>query len=411
MVLTGFLPVAVLAASGYGAYQLVRTAPKAKHRAPTRSAVLVEVEPAARTTETVVVHAMGSVMAAQEIELQARVGGEVMSLGDSMTLGGLVRTGDVLLQIDPSDYQLAIEQSRSQVATAQYEIKLEQGYQDVAKREWDLLGSGASASDRDLDLALRKPHLAKATASLAAAQATLTQAELNLDRARVRAPFNGVITAKRIDVGAMVSPLTLLATLVGTDTYWVRASVPVDRLKWIRTGGRNGQGGSHVRVWQDLGGGAVAEWTGRVVRLLGDLEPQGRMAQVLVAVDDPLGLGAGDGGDRAPGTPLLIAAYVHVDIEGVELRDVVVVSRKHLRDADHVWIQQDNNALDIRPVRVAYRGADHVLLSGGVAPGERVVVTDLSAPVAGMGLRTLEANGADPVARDEQADSTGEGAN
>lgn len=381
----GVLPLAVIAAGALGAVQLVRTAPQAAQRPPRRAARLVEVRPVTSGSAPVSVEAMGTVIAAQEISLQAQVSGEVLELNDNLVPGGRVTADEVLVRIDPRDYELVIEEARSQVAQAEYELKLEQGRQDIARREWELLGAGEESSELDRELALRKPHLAKAMAVLAAAQASLSKAELNLSRTTIRAPFNGVITDERVDLGAQVTTQTQLATLVGTDEYWVQASIPVGQLRWIHIPQRDGDQGSSVLVRQYLGAGATNEWTGRVDRLLGDLEPEGRMARLLVAIPDPLGLHAA--GEAAP---LLIGSYVHLEVTGRELPDVVTINREELRDGDTVWLMDANDQLEIRPVQIAFRGRDHVLLDGGLAGGERLVVTDLPAPIAGMPLRLKE---------------------
>ena len=82
--------------------------------------------------------------------------------------------------MDARDYELAVTQKQSQVVNADYNLKLELGHQEVAKREWSLLNGSKPAKSSDLELALRKPHLDKAKADLAAAKAELKQAKINL---------------------------------------------------------------------------------------------------------------------------------------------------------------------------------------------------------------------------------------
>jgi hypothetical protein len=120
-----------------------------------------------------------------------------------------------------------------------------------------------------------------------------------------------------------------------------------------------------------------------VIRLLGDLEPDGRMARVLVAVPDPLDLGR-PADDRMP---LLIGDYVRVEIHGRRIDGVYRIPRSALRDNTRVWVATDQDRLSIRTVAVAWRDAETVLVQRGVAPGERLIISDLPAPVAGMALR------------------------
>jgi len=373
----------VIAVGAMGAVTMVRTAPKAEERAPVQSGALVQIMPVRTATGRTVVRAMGTVMAAKEIVLQPRVSGEIVKLNPEFVPGGRLREGEVILQIDPQDYDLAVEKSRSEVARATYEIKMERGHQDIARHEWELLGMGDSASDLDRELALRKPHLEKADAALAAAQAGQREAELSLERTTIRAPFNGIVTTENVDLGTQVTPQTQLGTFVGTDEYWVKVSVPVDRLKWVRFPAQRGERGSPVRVYPQLGTDDAREWVGYVFQLLGDLEPQGRMARVLVAVQDPLGLAS----SGTKSFRLLIGSYVNVDIEGIELPDVISAPRAALRDGNGVWLMNDAGELEIKQVDITYRDRDTVLISGGLEAGEKLVVSDLRAAVEGMKLR------------------------
>jgi RND family efflux transporter MFP subunit len=326
---------------------------------------------------------MGTVVPARQVLLKSRVSGEIVSLHPEFIEGGLLKKGDVVVQIDPEDYKLAVTEKQSQVVAKEYELKLELGRQDVAKREWALLKDSRQGKKSDAELALRKPHLRKARADLAAAEAELKQARLNLSRTTVRAPFNAIVYEKHVDMGSQVSSQEQLATLVGTDLYWIRVPLPVDRLRWI-TIPRNSKGtGSGVRVRWGTGLKAAHERIGRVVKLLGDMESKGRMARVLIAVADPLGLKKNSGAKP----PLLIGDYLRVEIEGQELDHVYRIPRTALRDNKRIWIAGKDGTLQIREVDPVWRDLHTVLLRNGLEPGERLIVSDLAAPVQGMRIR------------------------
>ncbi|HPD29019.1 MAG TPA: efflux RND transporter periplasmic adaptor subunit [Phycisphaerae bacterium] len=388
------LPVVVIVAGIAGAVHLIRTAPQAQRRTPENPAALVRVEMVRRVSANAVVQAQGTVMPSQEVLLQPRVSGEVTELSPKLVPGGRFKTGEFILQIDRQDYKLAVEKTKSQVAQAEYELKLEQGHQEIARREWELLDMKEQAGALDFELALRKPHLLKATAALEAAKAALREAELNLDRTTIRAPFNCVVRSENVDLGAQVAPQTQLAILVGTDQYWVRAAVPVDHLRWVLFPDEHGEGGSKAAIRQELGTGPQGEWCGMVVRLLSDLEPQGRMARVLISVPDPLNLNEMNKRSH----PLLIDAYVSVDIEGREVNDVFALPRTALRQGRQVWIMNGRNELEIRDVDIVWGNRDTLLVRSGMQEGERLVVSDLPAPVAGMAL-ALEEPPPDPMPR------------
>lgn len=380
------LPLVLIIVGIMGAVRLIETAPQAQRRPPENSATLVQVRTIGRVSMNAMVQAQGTVMPSQEVQLQPRVNGEIVELNPKFVPGGRFKAGEFILQIDRKDYQLAVERTKSQVAQAEYDLKLEQGHQEVARREWELLNMKEQASELDFELALRKPHLLKANAALDAARAALREAELNLERTTIRAPFNGIVRSENIDLGAQVSVQTHLGTLVGTDQYWVRAAVPVDHLQWVRFPDEKGEGASRATIRQELGAAAQGEWCGMVVQLLGDLEPQGRMARVLIAVPDPLHLDVSNGRSL----PLLIDAYVNVTIEGREMADVVAMPRSALREGRLVWIMNSSDALEIREMEILWGNRETVLVRSGLEEGERLVVSDLPAPVAGMALALEE---------------------
>ena len=171
--------------------------------------------------------------------------------------------------------------------------------------------------------------------------------------------------------------------MAGTDAYWVQASIPVDRLGWITVPRKPGDAAATVRILYGEG----VERTGSVIKLLGDLEEDGRMARVLVLVKDPLYL-------KTPETnkpPLLVGEYVKVEIQGRRLENVFRIPRTALRDNGKVWIVDDKGKLIIRNVDVLWRDIQTVLLKDGVQAGERIIVSGLAAPVNGMSVRVENA--------------------
>jgi len=388
-VLRVILPVLVIAAGVAVAVRLIRTRPRAARTPPRAVATLVEVITCSEGSEQVVIEAMGTVVPAKAVVVQPQVTGRIIEQNPKLVPGGRFNKDEVIARIDPRDYELAVEQQKAAVQRATFELKVEEGRRVVAKREWNLLESDLAESEAGRALALREPQLETAKAALAAARSGLEQAALSLERTTIRAPFNALVQEESIDLGQLVAPQTRLATLVGTDEYWVQVSIPMDRLQWVAIPGVNADEGAAATVLHAVGPEMVVERTGRVVRLLGDLDPVGRMARVLVAVGDPLGLGA-DSDDGA--IPLLIGAYVRVLIEGPVLEDVVVVPRRAIREGDRIWVMNAEDKLEIREANIVWRRENDVLLRDSVDGGVRVIVSRIAAPVPGLPLRVENDN-------------------
>jgi RND family efflux transporter MFP subunit len=372
------MSLTVISAAMAIAVFLVLTKPKAGRRHPPKMNPLVSVISVRPETHTVTVRVMGTVVPAKELTLKSRVAGEIVRMHPEFTEGGLLNKGEEILRIDDQDYRLIVAQKQSAVADARYALKVEMGRQEIARREWKLLNGDNPASAEDTELALRKPHLEKAQSDLIAAEAELEAARLQLARTKIHAPFNAIVRSTSVHQGSQVSAQENLATLVNTDTYWIQASIPVDQLQWIDIPGREASEGSEVVVrYQNS-----AVRTGRVIKLLSDLEKQGRMARLVIQVDDPLSLASPDGGAPA----MLIGEYVQADIRGDRITEAYRIPREALRESSRIWVVGTDGTLDIRKVDVVWRDTQSVILKQGLTLGERVIVSDLATPVKGMAV-------------------------
>lgn len=378
------IPTVIILLASVGAFAMIKTAPKANKRPPVTMAPTVTTKTFTQGTHRVEVSVMGTVVAAHKIILESRVSGNVQSVSKTFVPGGFFQADEEILRIDQQDYELALSEVRAEVTTAEYDLTVEKGHQNVAGREWDLLKKSAKGTTQEANLALRKPHLEKAKADLAAAKAKLRKAQLDLERTRITAPFAAMIETKSTDLGATINSQEALATLVGTDEFWVQVSVPVDRLGWIKFPTDETLGATASIV--SGSNGHISRREGQVTRLLPSLEDEGRMARILVSVKDPLNLQA-----HPDVKPLLLGSYVNVFVEGNELNNAYSIPREAFRDNGKLWVLNNENTLEIRTVTPVWRNASSVLINEGLAPGERVIVSSISAPMQGMKLRTVTA--------------------
>lgn len=400
------LPILVLAA-GFAAFALlVNAKPKPKKVVREVRGTLVEGLRVSGAHEQVTISAQGTVVPARELVLQPEITGRIQWQSSRLVPGGRFKAGEPLVRIDPSDYALAVEQQQAAIATAQAELRIEQSRRQVAEREWEIIGEERQATAEGKAVALREPQLQAVAATLARARAAEGQAQLALGRATIVAPFNGFVISESVEVGQLVAPASPLAKLVGSDEFWVQVSVPMEKLDWLRIPGVNVQTneGAGAVVEQDLGGRRLRR-EGQIVRLLGDLDPVGRMARLLVRVHDPFGLdGAGgqhrsgiaarpEGGEAAtgqPALPLLLGSFVTVHLESRDLDGVIEIPRVALREGNRVYVTGADSKLEIRDVQILWRREQTVLLRSGLAPGDWVITSRLPGAVSGMPLRKAD---------------------
>jgi RND family efflux transporter MFP subunit len=378
------LPLAVIVAGAAVALWLMETGPQAKQRPQTCNATLVTVRTIDYSPQQTVISGMGTVTAACTVELKPRVNGEIVELNGNLMPGGYFCQGETLLKIDPTDYRLTVRELATDVAKAESDLQLEQGNQLIAKKEYTLLGE--TVSDQERALMLRRPQLENLQATLEAARAQFDKAQVDLARTEIKAPFNAVILSRDVNLGTRASESIVLATLVGTDAYWVEVSVPVSQLRWVRIPRTEGDQGALVRIYDAAAWGDGVYRQGRVIRLESGLEEQGRMAQLLVRVADPLSLQP----DSAGKPRMMIGSYVRVEIEGNVVASAAAIEREFVRNGNSVWVMDADGNLAIRPVKIAFRGTDRLIITGGITSGEEMVISDLATPVAGMPLRTVD---------------------
>lgn len=386
------VPLLFLAASIYGTMRLLAEKPEPARAEVESVTTLVETilpEPRDDVAEII---AYGTIEPNRTLTLQAQVGGLVTGLNDALQPGGLVKAGERLLEIDPRDYELTVRQREADVANATVALRLEGARGLVAQREWELLGDSVETSDVGRELARREPQRVEKEIMLEAAESRLEAATLALERTTVEAPFNGLVRQDEVEIGQVVSPQSRIATIVGTDRFDVLVSVPLDKLDWLRIDPDDPERNSSARVILELGDGRRIERTGRVDRLLGEVERAGRLARVRILVEDPLGLQRGDAGDEAL-DPLLLGSYVRVEIEGPRVEDVLELPRAVVRNNQSIWVMDAGNRLRFRDLQVIVGRPDTVLGRVGLEPGDEIVSSPLPVAIPGMPLERLDPAG------------------
>ena len=395
------LPLVVIGLALLAAEALMVLGPTVPKAVREVKPTFVEVLTARVRDERAVIVAYGTVQVHQRLIVKPEISGRVVQLNPRMVIGETLDKGAALLQIDPRDYRVAVDEQRAALAKAEFELQVELGNQAVAKREWSLLHpSAGEVNPLSQQLALRRPHLKEKRIALAAAKSRLSKAWLDLQRTVLRTPFNALVLEESVEVGQLINTRSTVATLVGTDEFRVQVSVPIRQLDWIAFPGVGHPQGSPVRVIRERGGNEPVVRQGTVVELLGDVTENGRMARVLVSIADPLEL-AKPANVRQP---LLLGEYVRVEIEGPELHDVIAVPRDAIREGTRVWVKTDGNQLDVRPVEIVLSRKDTVLISQGLRDGEEIITSQVPAAIPGLLLQTVE----EPPAAEGPAPASGE---
>ena len=372
--------VLILAGSLYTLKVINETEPVAEPMSAVRkSAALVETLIVQRDTYRPQLVVLGTVTAAQDITLSPRVRGQVIDISSDFVPGQTVKQGDLLVKVEAADFENALAIRQSELEQTQASLKIEEGRRDLAEKELALLEDTLQATNRDL--VLRVPQIASIRAEIKAAEAAVEQAQLDLSRTEIIAPFDAQILRRSVNIGSQVGPGDELARLVGVDEYWVMATVPVRSLKWMQFQEEDGVSSTVVLrnpgVWP-----AGTYRDAKVSRMIGTLDSETRLAQVLITVDDPLA-------QQHEGPSLIIDTLIETEIEGRPIENVVRLSRDFLRSRDTVWVMKDEK-LEVRTPKIVFRDADYAYIAEGLESGDEVVTTNLSSAAPGIGLKKLD---------------------
>ena len=362
------IPLLILGIGLAGYAVLIILKPKPRVIPPTERMVMVQLHELQSTSAPIALQATGNIEAAQRLELKPEVGGRVYKTADAFEPGGLFEAGDPMLWINPVDFENSLAQARSTLAQAEYNFAQEQGRQEVARHEWEMIDGKESISALEKDLILRKPQLEQAKAQLEATQKAVATAELNIERTCVRVPFNAQILSRSVDLGSQVGSQTTLAELIGTDEYWMTATLPVNELQWLEVPGNPAQ----IRI-EDK---SEKFTEGEVFSVLPALEQNGRLARIVLRIPHP---------QESP-IPLHINAYAYADMVGKTVEHVYIIPTDALHQGREVWLLNAEERLEIREVHVLWKTREQVFIDEGLSDGERLVLTDIPSPMPNMKL-------------------------
>ena len=356
-----------------------------KHRPPSQLPA-VRVIKINTGPHSVIIQGEGTVRPLRQIDLVPQVGGKVEYISPSLVNGGDFRQGSTLLRIDPVDYNLAVTLAKAMVKDAESRLKLAMEEAAAAREEWRLLHSGGSKGKTPPPLVAKEPQLMASQAKLEAEKAGLKKALLNLERTELRAPFDGRVSQKNVDIGQYVSAGKSLGTIYSTQAAEIVLPLEDDDLSWFHAPGFTpGNGPGAKAVARARIAGQERSWHGRVVRTEGTLDARTRMINVVVEVERPY----------AKKPPLVAGLFVTVDIHGLTLPSAALVPRAALRGGEVVWVVDNYNVLHFRKVDVARIQGDDVVIKSGLKNGEMVVISIHKVVTDRMSVRSIVVNEGD----------------
>jgi len=323
-----------------------------------RPAMVVQPQPSAQSTDSY----PGEVRARYEPDLAFRIGGKVSKR--LVEEGERVKTNQALAELDPQDVRLQLEAARAQVAAAEANLRLVRAERDRYKTLMDRQMVSRSQYDNSENL------YRSGEARLKQIKAEFDVASNQAGYAVLRAPQDGVVAKRAVEVGQVVSAGQTVFTLATDGEREVLISLPEQGFGRFKIGQSVA-----VELWSQPG----QRFTGRIRELSPAADPKSRTFAARVAFT----------GGTVP-AELGQSARVFIQADGVVPLSVPLSALSAENGASYVWRVQPDNTLKRTPVRIGAFGEKTVPVLEGLTPNDWVVAAGVHVLHEGQQVRAVD---------------------
>ncbi|MEO0575914.1 MAG: efflux RND transporter periplasmic adaptor subunit [Pseudomonadota bacterium] len=382
------LPAAIFAVLYACAQLIAANPPETKRRTGGETALIVETTTLEQRDYQIMLESYGTVQPRTRSQLVSQVSGLIIDINPSFREGGFFKRGEMLVQLDPRDYEADVKIAQAALMDARQALAEAQARSTQAAEDWERLGNAGEPSA----LVLREPQLTAARSRVASAEASVTKAKLDLSRTRVTAPYDGRVLQQSVDVGQVVNNLAALGEIYATDLVEVRLPLRNRDLEFIDLPAEFEQSdttkGARVVFTSDLGG--PHSWRGELVRTEAAIDDTARQLHVAARIDSPFE------SDNNSGAALKVGQYVTARIAGRSVADALIVANENIYQGTFVFVVNEG-VLERRRVQIAWQNDIESIVADGLFAGEHIVTTQLGQVTTGTRVKVTGA-----AARDQR---------
>ncbi|WP_017446911.1 efflux RND transporter periplasmic adaptor subunit [Gayadomonas joobiniege] len=323
-------------------------------------------------------HSQGQVLPVNMVELKPQVSGPVVYVSPNLVNGGQFKKGELLIEIEPSDYELAVIQKQARVAQASQQLAQTEAEAEAAVLELKSLGRTSVTK-----LALREPQLKQAKANLKSAEAELAIAKLSLQRTRIYAPFDGRVEKETVSEYQYVNRGNNLASIFSTELMEVRLPLSIEQLSQIQLPAGYYQSYEKSPFTVKLYGQTIegqTSWPAKIVRTEAVVDNKTRSLFAVAQVKNPY---------QSNTAPLLSGSFVAAEISGRWIDAGSELPKTALRNNGELWIVGKKNELEIVPANIVQRTPDSIIVTG-LKNKTRVITSALAMATNGLKVIPIE---------------------
>lgn len=385
-------PIIIIALAAALAFYMVNSKPPVAKKTGEQALRKVTVAPVSLEEVSFPVTSQGTTLPAKHIRYLAEVNGKIVETANNWQDGGFFRKGDLMLVVEDNAYQSQLAKAKAAQEQARTALTQEIANAHVAKKTLESSGRKYD-NDAARALALREPQLETARAQLASAEVDVQLASLMLEKTYIRAPFDGIMNNKAVDLGQVVGSGQLLADFYGVEKAEIRVPLTLAQQAYLDLPPLAQQANIPVEIIYKT---AEVEHRleGKLVRTSGVLDETTRVLHGIIEIEDVYNLHG-----KNEKTVLPIGAFVEVEIASKRLPNISVLPSRLLRPGNRIWVADSEDKLRLREVKLLPSSNKKVYVRSGFLEGDRVVVSSIVDAHAGS---LLDITYQDAVSHQEQ---------
>ena len=328
---------------------------------------LVEVQNVVNSNFNINLYSQGTVKPVQDITLSSEIIGKVEWVSEKLLIGSKFFKNDTLVIFDKRDLELALIIAESNLSQAKLNYEREFAEYELANEEWYEIGDGDGSN-----LTLRKPQFKRAKALLASVEAAYEQAERNLEKCYIKAPFNGIVKNKYIDIGSIAAPGTPLAQIFSIDFIEIELPIDNEETKFLF----KDEVKKNKVILSNNSSGQNIKWIGEITRISEQINDQTRMQSLYAKIENPY----------EQQNKLKVGLFVKAQLIGKKINNAVKIPRNIIKD-DYIWLVNDENKLERKKINIDYYDQDNAIVTNTLIDGQKILITRLSNLIEEMEVR------------------------